>query len=222
VYQVEIHFFFALKADNQMQYDKIFRKKEIQRTENFYLFSERKKIVVFVPREHLNLLLKKMSLSGAGIIGNYTECSFRVEGTGTFRPDKKAKPYSGKINKLSEETEFRFEMECSTNDLNGILDSLIRFHPYEEPAYEVYDFIKRNKTSCGLIVILKKEIKAGELIKRLSKKKLDDAMLADRTIKRPALISKDINRDVIMSAKNSGCDCLIKNRRNNFTIHIIK
>ena len=122
-----------------------FDKSEILFTENFYKFSDRKKIVVFVPYESVDNLIEEMSNAGAGLIGNYKMCSFRTNGTGTFKPNSKAKPFSGKKNELSYEEEYKVEMECVTEKLNNVIDALLKNHPYDEAVYEIYDFKKREK-----------------------------------------------------------------------------
>lgn len=205
-----------------MQYSNVFRTNEILRIEKFYLFDERKKIAVFVPESHLNKLLKEMSASGAGNIGNYSECSFRTEGTGTYKPNSKAKPYSGRADKLSEEAEFKLEMECDSIDLNKIINSLIKHHPYEEPAYEVYDFIKRSKLPSGNIAVLKRKMKADIILKRMNDKIIEHNFFKGSAFKKPVLISREICRSVIKSAEYAGCDCIIRESKENFTLHIIK
>ena len=42
------------------------------------------KLVVFVPPEHVDALRAALSEAGAGVIGNYTECSYELAGSGTF------------------------------------------------------------------------------------------------------------------------------------------
>jgi putative NIF3 family GTP cyclohydrolase 1 type 2 len=53
------------------------------------------KLVVFVPGTHLAQVRQAMAEAGAGTIGNYTECSFSVEGTGTFFGQQGASPALG-------------------------------------------------------------------------------------------------------------------------------
>ena len=42
------------------------------------------KLVVFVPKTHVAQLRKELSKVGAGVIGNYSECSFESIGVGNF------------------------------------------------------------------------------------------------------------------------------------------
>ncbi|MEO8210374.1 MAG: hypothetical protein ABI840_07410 [bacterium] len=148
---------------------KIFDKKEVLSVEKFYRFLDKKKIITFVPFNFLEKLTLEMSNAGAGLIGNYEMCSFRTEGTGTFRPNEKAKPFLGKKNLLSYEKEFKLEMECNSESLNKVIDAFTRSHPYDEPAYEIYDFRKRDK-NIGTTIHLRNKIKFKEIINRANSK----------------------------------------------------
>ena len=150
-------------------YKKIFKDSEILSAEKYFTYTEKIKIKVFVPGSHIEILLEEMSKAGAGLIGNYEMCSFRSEGTGTFLPKKKSKPFSGKLNKLSFENEYKFEMECDKGKVNDVVDSLLKNHPYEETAYEIYSFLKREVKPTGMVIELKSVMDIAELIKRLNK-----------------------------------------------------
>lgn len=150
-------------------YKKIFKVSEILSAEKYFPYTEKIKLKVFVPGSHVEILLKEMSIAGAGLIGNYEMCSFRSEGTGTFLPKKKSKPFSGKLNELSFENEYKFEMECEKGKVNDVVNSLLKNHPYEETAYEIYSFQKRDIKQEGMIIELKADMDIAELIKRLNK-----------------------------------------------------
>lgn len=133
-------------------------------------YINRKKIVTFVPLESVDKITFDLASAGAGVIGNYTVCSFRMKGVGTFIPGKSAKPAAGKKGKMSFEEEVRLEMECSVYDIESIIDTLLKSHPYEEPAYEIYDFQKRSDKKIAYSCVLKKKISLEELIYRLNNK----------------------------------------------------
>ncbi|MGD0338342.1 MAG: Nif3-like dinuclear metal center hexameric protein [Bacteroidota bacterium] len=96
------------------------------------------KIVTFVPREMTERISQEMAVAGAGIIGKYTECSFRVKGVGTYRPDIDAKPWAGTPGLLESAEEIRLEMVAPRWNVPAIIDALLRAHPYEEVAYDIY------------------------------------------------------------------------------------
>ncbi len=91
------------------------------------------KIVVFVPVEASRTVADLMSAAGAGRIGDYTDCSFTLEGTGTF-----FKPAEGTQTKVLERVnEVRIEMICDKWNTGKAVRAMLEAHPYEEPAYDV-------------------------------------------------------------------------------------
>jgi dinuclear metal center YbgI/SA1388 family protein len=79
-----------------------------------------------------------LAAAGAGMIGNYSHCSFRAAGTGTFRPLEGASPFIGEVGQLEQVDEFRLETIVPQRWLSATLDAMIKAHPYEEVAYDVY------------------------------------------------------------------------------------
>jgi dinuclear metal center YbgI/SA1388 family protein len=98
----------------------------------------RAKIVVFVPQGYVDRVAEAMSDAGAGIIGEYTACSFRLRGTGTFRGSPATKPFIGKAGRLETAEEVRLEMIAPRARVQAIVAAMKRVHPYEEVAYDVY------------------------------------------------------------------------------------
>ncbi len=70
------------------------------------------KIVIFVPESHSDLLLEAIGKAGAGIIGNYSHCTFTTKGIGKFKPLNGAHPAIGEVGKLEEVLEDRIETVC--------------------------------------------------------------------------------------------------------------
>ncbi len=79
-----------------------------------------------------------MSAAGAGRIGNYSHCSYRVEGTGTFLPRPGSSPVVGTGGEFNTEPETRLEMVAPAAAREAVVQALIAAHPYEEPAYDAY------------------------------------------------------------------------------------
>lgn len=96
------------------------------------------KLVTFVPREHTVGVLGALSAAGAGVIGEYDHCGFRVAGTGSFRPSPAANPHLGEHGEINEVAEDRLEVDLDRRDLEAVVDALWDAHPYEEVAYDVY------------------------------------------------------------------------------------
>ena len=96
------------------------------------------KVVVFVPVEATAAVMAAGFSSGAGGIGEYDECSFRVSGTGTFRPSDTANPAVGERGRRNEVAEDRVEMVVPTERTSAVVAAVTAAHPYEEAALDVY------------------------------------------------------------------------------------
>jgi len=102
------------------------------------------KLVTFVPESHLTAVRDALSKAGAGVIGDYKQCSFSTPGTGTFIPGMAADPFCGEPLKLSEEAEIRLEMLVSLAHVPRVVAALMQSHPYEEPAYDLITLENRD------------------------------------------------------------------------------
>lgn len=96
------------------------------------------KIVVFVPADHVDRVAEAMSSAGAGVIGEYSSCSFRLSGTGTFRGSFRSHPVVGKAGRLETVEEVRLEMIAPRARVSAIVAEMKQVHPYEEVAYDIY------------------------------------------------------------------------------------
>jgi len=101
------------------------------------------KLVVFVPRDHAESVAEAIFSAGAGHIGKYSHCSFRVAGTGSFLPGDEAQPYLGRRGELEQVDEVRFETILPRRLSGKVLDKMLRAHPYEEVAYDLYPLHNR-------------------------------------------------------------------------------
>lgn len=98
----------------------------------------RYKLVVFVPKTHLEKVRAAICNAGAGKIGNYDNCTFITSGTGTFRPLEGAKPYKGKRGKIEKAKEARLETIVPAPIIKKVTAAMKKAHPYEEVAYDIY------------------------------------------------------------------------------------
>ncbi len=97
-----------------------------------------RRLVAFVPESHLDAVRDAVCTAGGGTIGAYTRCTFSAPGFGTFQPGAGAQPYAGEVGRLCEEPERRFETLVPAARIDAAVDALLRNHPYEEAAYDVY------------------------------------------------------------------------------------
>ena len=109
------------------------------------------KYVVFVPLSHLDAVIEAVHEAGAGIIGDYSHCTFRSPGTGTFKPLEGANPYTGSVGEMEHaKDEVRLETVCPKNHLGALIEAVASAHPYEEPAFDVYPLLGDPKPTAGL------------------------------------------------------------------------
>lgn len=95
------------------------------------------KLYFYVPPPHAEKVMNALFDAGAGHIGNYSECSFRVNGSGTFKPNEQANPFSGEMGKRHDDEELKVEMLFPAYIERQVVACLQASHPYEEVAYEV-------------------------------------------------------------------------------------
>jgi len=96
------------------------------------------KVVVFVPDKDLNRVADALFAAGAGRIGEYRECSFRLGGIGTFFGSDAANPTIGQKGRREEVNEWRLEAVCPANGVEAVVAAIRRAHSYEEPAFDIY------------------------------------------------------------------------------------
>lgn len=173
---------------------KLFKKEEIGSLEIInFSFETRSKIIVFVPAENLIGVMKAMAKAGAGEIGKYKYCSFNTQGVGSFLPLANSKPVTGKKGMINFVDEIKLEMECAIDKTDNVLDVMLQTHPYEEAAYEVYEFRKRTKDPSILLLTLKKSIKLKELFSRINKNIDLSELPVSKSIKKILVYQSSIN-----------------------------
>ncbi|MCF6466546.1 Nif3-like dinuclear metal center hexameric protein [Clostridium sp. Cult2] len=103
------------------------------------------KLVVFVPKDYAHVIRKVLGETGAGWIGNYSHCTYNTEGVGTFMPLEGTNPFIGESYVLEEVEEIRIETIVREKNLSQVLKEMIKNHPYEEVAYDVYPLKNKGK-----------------------------------------------------------------------------
>src|ERR687898_312243 len=107
-----------------------------------------RKLVVFVPEENVDAVAKALAKVGAGVIGDYTECTFRTLGRGTFRGGEGASPYLGEKGRLEQVEEVRIETVVAAHTVDRAVEAATAAHPYEEMALDVYP-VEGSPDGCG-------------------------------------------------------------------------
>lgn len=106
-----------------------------------------KQLTVFVPREYSENVKEALFSAGAGNIGFYDECSFKIEGKGTFRPTEGSNPFSGQQNIRENADEDMISVIFESFKQNQIVAAMKAAHPYEEVAHQIYQLENENHYS---------------------------------------------------------------------------
>ncbi len=173
------------------------------------------KLVYFVPVDFAQSTRNAIFKTGAGNIGNYSNCSYNLLGEGTFKARENTNPFVGEKGKLHTEKETRVEIIVLEHLINNVISTLINAHPYEEVAYDIYQIKNKNQQiGIGMIGELETSIDELEFLNKIKKtfsaKGIRYTKLLNKPIKKVAvcggsgsfLLSKAIaeNADIFISA----------------------
>lgn len=128
------------------------------------------KLVFYTPATEADRVRQAVLEAGAGHIGNYDSCSYNGEGFGTFRAVSDAcRPYVGNIGELHREPEVRTETVVPRYLLPRVIDTLIKVHPYEEPAYDIIPLELPNRgAGLGCVGDLSEALPAADFLQRIA------------------------------------------------------
>ncbi|WIF94778.1 Nif3-like dinuclear metal center hexameric protein [Caminicella sporogenes] len=171
------------------------------------------KLAVFVPKENIDDVREAISLAGAGHIGKYSHCTFKTLGIGTFKPLEGSNPFIGSLNNLEKVEEYKLETIVPSSNLSKVISEMIKVHPYEEVAYDVFPLenefeifgfgrighLTIQKTLKELAIELKEKLKA-DTIRLIGNE--------HKMIKKVAICTGS-GAEFIIDAYRNGCDCYI-------------
>ncbi len=127
-----------------------------------------KKMVAFCPVAQADDIRNALFKAGCGRIGNYDECSFNAEGTGTFRGGENTKPFAGEKGKHHREKEIRIETIFESRMEADVIHALLQAHPYEEVAYDIYPLENAyHRVGSGMIGTFDSPMDAADFLKHL-------------------------------------------------------
>jgi len=171
------------------------------------------KLVVFVNVENAEDIRHALAKAGAGELGDYEACSFSSAGTGRFRPKKGADPYIGHVGDFEEVQEEKIEVVFPMSKKNKMLKAMFNAHPYEEPAYDLFEIdVEMNKQGLGRIGTLKKPMTLKEFAEFV-KIQLDVPAVRvvgqlETEVRKVAVIGGDGNK-YVRTAKFAGADVFV-------------
>jgi len=129
------------------------------------------KLAVFVPMSHVNDVAEAIHQAGSGIIGEYSNCSFRTSGKGTFKGSDKSNPVMGKKGVTETIEEIKLEVIVDKWKMDQVIIAMKKAHPYEEVAYDIYSLQNENVNyGIGAIGELKESMNINDFLSYVSSK----------------------------------------------------
>lgn len=125
------------------------------------------KFVVFVPKGFEDSVISAIDEAGGGCIGNYSKCTFYTEGTGTFLPGDNTDPFIGEKGRLEKAEEVRLETIVRVKDINKVVKTVNKAHPYEEMAYDIYPLAIEDNKGLGRICTFKEHVGFGDFLETI-------------------------------------------------------
>ena len=156
------------------------------------------KLVFFVPEGHADAVREKIFEAGAGVIGNYDMCSFNTSGEGSFRGLANTDPFVGEKGKLHFEKEIRVETVLPAVLTKTVVSALLKAHPYEEVAYDLYPISNTlNTMGMGMLGELEEEMDEMGFLNLLKEK------FGSGCIRHTNLLHKKINTVAVCGGSGS-------------------
>ena len=172
-----------------------------------------KKLTTYVPKDEAELLRNALFSSGGGSIGNYSNCSFNVEGYATFNGNETSNPTKGKKGTIHTEAETKITITFPKHLETQIIQTLFKSHSYEEVAYEVTTLENKNQ-NIGIGMVGEFEHSMTELdflafLKdKMNTKCVRHSTLLNKSIKKIAVLGGS-GSFAIEAAKAAGAEAFI-------------
>ncbi len=157
-----------------------------------------KKLITFVPKADAEKVRNALFEAGAGSIGNYDNCSFNLNGNGSFRGNEDSDPVVGKKGELHFEEETQIGITFPKHLKNAVLKALFEAHPYEEVAYEVTSLENINQhIGIGMTGELEEEVSEKAFLKRVKD------IFGPGCIRHSKLLGKNIKKVAVLGGSGS-------------------
>ncbi|MFD4368247.1 Nif3-like dinuclear metal center hexameric protein [Rhodococcus sp. NPDC058521] len=128
------------------------------------------KWAVMVPRDDAAHVRSALFAAGAGRVGNYEQCSWSTGGFGQFLPVGEANPAIGTVGELEQLPEDRVEVVASRRSRSAILAALRAAHPYEEPAFDLFEIAALpSSRGLGRVGVLEEPVSLRDFTERVAR-----------------------------------------------------
>ncbi len=171
------------------------------------------KLITYVPNESAEKVRNALFNSGAGNIGNYSNCSFNMEGIGSYMGNDESNPVIGERREIRFEKEVQIGITYQKHVQSSVLKALFTSHPYEEVAYEITTLDNNNQQiGMGMIGELNAPLNENDFLKFLKEsmntKCVRHSKLTQQTISKIAVLGGS-GSFAIQAAKQAGADAFV-------------
>jgi len=172
-----------------------------------------KKLFTYVPVENVEKVREALFSAGAGNIGNYSNCSFNIHGTGSYKGNENSNPVVGGRGEIRFEKEVQIGVTFQKHVQSQVLKALFKSHPYEEVAYEVTTLENNNQQiGMGMIGELNTPMSEEDFLKYLKEtmntKCIRHSTLTNKSISKIAVLGGS-GSFAINEAKQAGADVFV-------------
>ncbi|WP_373517568.1 Nif3-like dinuclear metal center hexameric protein [Pricia sp.] len=156
------------------------------------------KLVTYVPQKDAEALRTSLFEAEAGNIGRYSDCSFSIEGTGSFKAGEQAHPVKGEIGKIHYEDETQVNVIYSKRHGSRILKALFENHPYEEVAFELFALENTDQNiGMGMVGELAEPISETQFLENVKQK------MNVSVVRHSRLLGQKVNRIAVLGGSGA-------------------
>lgn len=157
-----------------------------------------KKLTTYVPEGEAKDLREALFNAGAGHIEHYSNCSFNVNGEGTFMGNDLSNPVKGERNELRTEPETQISVLFPKHLESKIISALHQNHSYETVAYEVISIENDNQTiGIGMVGELETELPEKAFLEYLK------SYMQTSTIRHSKFLNKTVKRVAVLGGSGA-------------------
>ena len=157
-----------------------------------------KKLTTYVPENIAEEVRNALFNCGAGHIGNYSHCSFNLQGEGTYHGNELSDPMIGDKGKLERVKETFISVIFERHNEGKIIQALFENHPYEEVAYDIVGLDNvHDRIGMGMIGELENKMETEEFLELLKNR------FGSKIIRHSRIVNNKIKRVAVLGGSGS-------------------
>jgi dinuclear metal center YbgI/SA1388 family protein len=157
-----------------------------------------KKLTTYVPENIADEVRNALFECGAGQIGNYSNCSFNLQGEGTYHGNELSDPLIGSKGKLERVQETFISVIYERHNEGKIIKTLFENHPYEEVAYDIVGLDNvHDRIGMGMIGELENEMETEEFLELLKNR------FGTKMIRHSRIVTNKIKKVAVLGGSGS-------------------